>query len=475
MSEKPIRVVEGLSLIIGNDDGTIDNADVRVRWCVTPELTKSLIDQGIKNPHILLMTYDPMGNTEWRKIFPLNEVMSFARFYQPGSMKIAAYIMDMPEEPANVRIKIDSYMQYDEDRYRIMMQQGGRLQNVPRVDQDPIYATFHAGTSETVIIPEGVFDKEAPKWLEWYANLWHGRNGPEDACGFRTRLIIGLFKWIPMTVWLAFFYFMSAIFLGLTWLTGMQKWIITYHPLKHPFVPESLFSMHDNDEGEHGNLLDSRFIGWLTWPHGIRQPLIAPAMLAPFFPLLMFFIVWLGSDHGGILDVHQAHVAAAYGTFWLFIIAVIWDVCVAIGNIMELMILKRTTRRGKEMTFDGAVVFMIVVLMSIVVAITSFEPMFLTLIGAAIFVVVFGSWVYNKPWVSGAADEYFTVLDNLYYKFISLFSSRDDYTEMRELLCPQDLENLSTKLDSLPSRNISWRLRFKNVKAAVCKPRVRRR
>ena len=123
----PPEIAQGFSLIIGNDDGTIDNADVRVRWCVTPELTKSLIDQGVENPHVLVMTYHPSGNTEWRQIFPLNEVMSFARFYQPGEMKIAAYIMDFPKSPSDLRRKRDTYLRYDEDGYRVHMQMEERL------------------------------------------------------------------------------------------------------------------------------------------------------------------------------------------------------------------------------------------------------------------------------------------------------------------------------------------------------------
>lgn len=471
--EKPIRIVEGLSLIIGNDDGSIDNADVRVRWCVTPELTKSLIDQNVHNPHVLVLTFHPSGKTEWREIFPMNEVMSFARFYQPGEMKIAAYIIDLPGTPANIRRRKDNLLCYGDNSYRYHMQIEGRLQYTPSpTDYDS--HDFYAGTEETVIIPKGVFDREAPAWLEWYVNMWHGRGGPEDSCGFRGRFIIGLFKWIPMAIVMLLFYFFSAILLAVTWLTGYQHWIISYHPLKHPFVPESFFSMHDNDEGEHGNLLDSKFIGWWTWPQGIRQPLFAPFVLAPLWPMLLFLLGHAGSDHNGILAFHDGYEVAAYGTLFLFTLLMVIDLCVAFGNAMELVVLKRTSRERKEMAIDGVIVFVAVFIIFMVVTLTSIEPMFLLLFVGMVMGTLIGSWLYNKPWVSGAIDKYFDALDRFYDKIVSIFRTRDDYTEMRELLCPKDLENLSTNMNSLPSRNRSWRLMFKNVKASVCKPRVRR-
>jgi len=117
-----VTLTEGFSLVLGNDDGTIDNADVRVRWCVTPELTKQLEDANVENPHVLLCTYNEAGRHEWRQFFPLNEVISFARFYQAGPMHIAAYIVELSGTPTETKKVKHDYLRHDADAYNYDIQ-----------------------------------------------------------------------------------------------------------------------------------------------------------------------------------------------------------------------------------------------------------------------------------------------------------------------------------------------------------------
>ncbi len=465
--KEKITLTEGFSLVLGNDDGTIDNADVRVRWCVTPKLTKELIDKGIKNPHVLVTTFNKKGNNEWRGLFPLNEVMSFARFYQAGPMHITAYIVEFAGTPTKVKNDKDYYLRYDKTSYSYDLQKGGDICRGVGGDVD-----FYALTHEIIDIPTGVFDMPAPAWLEWYANLWHGSANADDACGFRTRLLIGTIKWIPMTIWMIFYYLLNAILLGGLWMWGLQSWIANPRALRHPFVGEACFSAVDSDEGKHSNLLDSRYVPRLTWKDGTEQPIWTFLAVAPMLPVFIFVICLISAEREGILLLHFAHETAAFGTLFLTIVLLTWDLCVATGNAIETYVKQSGKRKRKEQNIDGVVTALFLLICFATYSLVAVLPFWFT--GIVLAGGFFGGWIFSKPWGEDSFDKYAEKFDDWYDWIMSWFGVKDDYTNMRELMCPDDLKNLSTDMHTLPRKHISWKLRFKNLKAAVCKPRARR-
>jgi len=82
-------------LIIGDDDGTISSGDVKVRWCATPALVQEMEQLGFVDPHVLISTITEHGIEMNRKLVPLAELMTFARFHRSGkNSAIHAWIVN---------------------------------------------------------------------------------------------------------------------------------------------------------------------------------------------------------------------------------------------------------------------------------------------------------------------------------------------------------------------------------------------
>ena len=84
VEETSPTTVNPFELTIGGPEG-IDNADVPVRWCITPRFIDKMEEDGVKDPHILLVSFNPITNEEVsRTLTPLAELMTYVRFYQAG-------------------------------------------------------------------------------------------------------------------------------------------------------------------------------------------------------------------------------------------------------------------------------------------------------------------------------------------------------------------------------------------------------
>ena len=80
-------------LQVGGPEGII-NADVPVRWCITPELVTQMAEDGVVDPHILLVTYHSEVGEMTRQLVPVANLMTYARFYRAGTTKILGWIVD---------------------------------------------------------------------------------------------------------------------------------------------------------------------------------------------------------------------------------------------------------------------------------------------------------------------------------------------------------------------------------------------
>lgn len=476
----PPEVVGGLSLIVGPDDGAIDNADVRVRWCVTPELTAHLVAEGVENPHVVLITCDMKGRNEWRGVFPLNELMTFARFYNAGTMKLGAYIIDALNDPIERRGKIIKWTKHDYESYNFGVQTEGYFFRT--ITDDEIYADVR----ENVVIPDGVFQKDPPAWLDWFVNVWHGKHKNDDGCEFRRRAFIAFtVKWIPMTIWAMIYWVVASLVLLAFAGLGLSSWIINLRPLLNPFDLDSAFTMMDTDEGEWGDLRDSKFVLWWTWREDqgekkdrdttITQPFYT---FLPFSPTV-FFVVLFGATEAltinfhDILEFYDAHVALIAIMLFLGGVALLFDIC----STMWAAYLKYTDEKYYNFSHLDIAKGGALITVSTVAFIAIFKSVpshVFMLICIAIVIVGLLIWLFNGIWLSKIGDNVANMIDRGYIWLYNHLSSPDDYTEMRELLCPKDKENLSTNIHNIPFSNLSWRLRYKNLRSMVCKPRQRR-
>ena len=204
-------------IIVGDPGGEIQNGDVPIRWCVTPTLVKNMEDDGIKDPHILIVTWNKKSNPQimQQQLVPLADLMTYARFTKAGESKIHAWIVDgatgrkdihkrFVERNRSGSVNVIAY--YDN-------------QPVPPSEVDALYAL----TSATVSIPDGVFGKEPPRWLKWFVNLWHEKK-VVDECHYRQRTIFAFtLKWIPVLAWTLLQISLRVGFASLITLAGFRK------------------------------------------------------------------------------------------------------------------------------------------------------------------------------------------------------------------------------------------------------------
>ena len=71
-------------LIVGENDGTISNADIKVRWCVPPNLMSSLQDKSSKSVFVLLSCITADGVEMSRKLVPISDLSTYVRFTRAG-------------------------------------------------------------------------------------------------------------------------------------------------------------------------------------------------------------------------------------------------------------------------------------------------------------------------------------------------------------------------------------------------------
>lgn len=457
-------------LIVGPADGVIENADVPVRWCVSSELVQQMEDAGVENPYVVIATSDKDGYNEWRTVVPLGDMLVYARFYRAGEQNIYAIIIDATNDPQTIKRTERKWTQKDYGEFEAVMQRDGDFAR--SADDAPV----HAATEASVIIPEGVFGKEPSPWVKWYVNLFHGKNKVDDQCEFRRRAILAFtLKWIPVTLWSVFYVVVSAVVLGAFALAGFTSWLGGWRHALHPWDGDfgSLISPYG---GEFEDLRDSRFVFNVKWTEDgdVRhQPVWFLTMLSPFMLLLYAGIVYAFTHGNGEFWYYDWHV----GTAWTAAIFTGVVAAVDLGTAAMFFIVKKagdqsiTDHQLHEYAGMGAAIALISFLIFIMIV----EAPGWVSIGVFSTVAVVGAGIAGsqraKRGLLAVADwieRGLIRIENWLMK-----SDANDYTEIRELLCPQDHENLSTDIKSIPKERQTWRLKFHALKQKVCKPMQR--
>jgi hypothetical protein len=404
-------------------------------------------------------------------------MLAYARFYKAGPMKVFAAVVDLGKTDNEVKSNerfITKRNQYG--FYEWWIQHRGEL-NVTAENSDWVYAS----TSADVIIPEGVFGKEPSGWVKWYVNLWHGRTQAEDQCEFRRRAILAFtLKWIPVSLWAMLYTFASVVALLAIAGIGLTSWIANWKVAFQPF-DGSWSYMIDPDEGEYGDFRDSRFVPWITWnkEQGIKQPIWFVIILSP--TIIALFIFAAITAFGIHVDFwwYEAHKLVAVLAIVLGSIVAALDVGTAVVYAAERISPKlsegwQPDEHGKRHVTGTALVVVVLVLTMLTVG----PPLWITIMFWSSIALIVG-WVV---FIRGGSDNKYNLIAKIIDAFDRAFvhtatwlwgNDSNDYTEIRELLCPKDHQNLSTDIKSIPKERRTWRLQFHALKQKVCKPMQR--
>jgi len=439
-------------LIVGEAGGEIHNADIPVRWCVTPSLVKNMEDAGIVDPHVLILTATANGTEIQRQVVPITELMTYARYTKAGAMKLYGWIVDgkMGRKKLHERLTraINGHFQTT-----LINWEGYAYHDVG----DLSYA--HAAMD--IEIPEGVFGKEPSPWVKWFSNLWH-ENRSVDQCHFRRRKYLAFtLKWMPVSAFVIVSSGWRLIMATFMCLIGYHKWVANPKYIFRPFDAE--FSDVFDISTETKNVFAfSRKTKYKTYGgNDVEQTLITVFAFIPFISLLTFSLCLITKN------VSESLITTGYVMAAILACTLMMDIFVAIGiwfkHTSTISALRTWLLSGWEQ-FDG---FMVKVNgwhilqwsfgLAILAVLAGFTIMFwevalliASIVIPFILVVVGSMWLMNR------------------FMFGDLEGS--DYTEIRELLCPKDEENKIASYSAIPKKQRSLRLWYLDTKNKVCKP-----
>jgi len=447
-------------LIIGNADGEIFNGDVPIRWCITPEMVKDMEDNGVIDPHILIVSIKHETDHEMdRQLIPLTEMMTYLRFSCAGEHLVAAYIVNGSK---GRKVLYNNYKTGPNSNSNLMEYgcTNNELYHVAKTD----ITWGYAATTAKVEIPDTAFGKEPPAWLKWYANLWHEAK-VVDQCNFRQRMILAFtLKMVPFLIWtfgLIFTRIVVALGVASFGWTKSPRYRQLLRPYKYPGFEYGVLG------GESLNVENNQYFITKQWKtvdgfNRARQFFVVPIMFTPAAMGFMFFVVWLVAlEYSGYV-LETACIRFFAVGFVALLIGGVVDTLATLTNWLTVTpFFDRQVAKWEA--FDqlagakgwwpsiilstGAVVFVGITLLLI------FATWFQYL---AAFVVLFAILGAISWWAVG--------------KIFDAQVNHNDYTHVRELLCPRDPQNMIAKYDAIPRQQRSVRLWAKDLKNKVCKP-----
>jgi len=211
-----------LELVVGKEDGVIDNASIPLRWCINDETMKKL--EGLKNVKILIQVrYD--SYTEDRFMVKLSNYMTYIPCRRAGEVEISAYIVSATSEKRSLNYALDTvFMMRDGSTYDRNINIDCTIGKELYIKNDDrlfghceVIETIHE--TYKVKIPKNVFGKELPKWFDNLVNRYLSSK-TYDECGKRGRVMSFFFirSWFMMLDVIAselrmiLMYFMAFLF-----------------------------------------------------------------------------------------------------------------------------------------------------------------------------------------------------------------------------------------------------------------------
>ncbi len=202
--ESPVDIDLGLKVDV-DPEGRADSATM-LRWCVTPELIELLKNQNVTNPYVLIVIgrirdygYGAEMAYEQRLLVPLQQEAEFVEFVCRDTNTVMATIVhgDTPEQIARLHRDL-----LDKPRRNGSYENSVFDYDSPLKFRD-LYETYQISsvgveTRLDVVVPDEMFAKEPSKALVNMLRLFGvGSKGPND-CGRRKRW--GLWLLSPLAI-----------------------------------------------------------------------------------------------------------------------------------------------------------------------------------------------------------------------------------------------------------------------------------
>lgn len=406
-------------LVVGKEDGTIENASIPVRWCVDPKLLESLGNDVV---HYVLIIADYGSKTE-RFLCKMSDYMTYIPLSRSGEVKINAMIVNATNVKMTARKVLNKtiMLRYDHSLWEYSLYDyNDKLHDVGYEifighNHDNDCATIRAvlDSPHKINIPKESFGKELPLWFSKLVNRYL-ESKPFDQC-HRNRRVMSFFL---IRMWMILAEVMiKEVIITLSFVAFILGGFFKFnpraliHPLQSSWLPENI-----KDEAELGK-------------H------IVPMMI----------------------DGFEKHIESRFGEVNIVIgvgVCVLSFIFTPILYIIMLLITHGLFPLVDDIWVTLALPFLV-------------YP-FIVVIGG----IICGFVMMVTPLLSKLHAPQFGILSKIgeiFNKFLKLFESNDSLkTEL--ITCNGDANSITTNVNDIPFKERSTKLMYLSVKNKVCKP-----
>ena len=430
-------------LAIGEENTPITNGDVPITWCITPEFAVTLEENGIIDPHVLLVTVKNTKEMQ-RQLLPLSEMMTFARFTKAGHCRVYAWILNGQVGRKELH---KSYTRKFNGDYRtdVINEYSGEPYEKIEYSVGPM-------TSGSVKIPEDVFAKEPSPFIKWYVNLWH-KGKPKDGCHFRQRAFISLFKSIPV-LGCIFGKTLSRMLIAAGFILFGSRQAIKYKTIFRPFYC-SFFSIFDDDVSWESSFSITKNIK--IGNHEEQFSFYTPLALTPLIWVIAGLVGLIFIN--GLVPFHQEWAIHTLTVELVFVMVAFLADVIRLFNIWWEQTELFETLKAKSLILidyliESKIIYGLLIIVAIAAVISIISSMYMY------WDVVKYAYAILVPFILG----FVVIFKMSEWKYIDPQYNKP--TEVVELMCPCD----DPQIKNIPAKQTSWRLRFLNWKNKVCKP-----
>lgn len=424
-----------IELVIGNEDGTIDNASIPIRWCVDNETVDRL--RELKNLYVMIQVkYDTIPYKTERFFYKLNTFMNYIPFRKAGEVIIEAYIIGITHNRYSVKYCINEYInrkEWGDYVYTINLTQEKTNEVITNNDVKICEIQIHdtVESKYRINIPKNVFGKELPSLAKFMVNRYLDNKKSVDECHTRRRI-------------LSFIFFRSFLFIPefiIRLLIRMMLWLFlfalgcyktTFEYILHPFKVYTIYDF--NDSLEEWQVLDVFYKKLYSLdsknalsPHHTKMIGLITTLLAPAIPLVSM-IYWAIIHYSFNIDTLYAILYIPLAHISVLGLIICGIICFSIlKQILEL------------------------------------------LVNMLLGIKVTNKWSSVYKWVVDKYENGYIKLINTLERFGKIFLN-DDNLKKELLTCNGDANNITTNIKHIPLKSRSIDLIYMNIKNKICKP-----
>lgn len=179
-----------------NEDGQFE-ATVGIRWAISPQTLQHLVDNGVKDPYLLIVVMNNSIEVD-RYIFPLKKEMDYLSFRRPGVNIICSTIVWKKQEDKLVK---DIILGKDNGNWKtsvINWSCGTAYSIAKNISQYINRLDYEARAN--VDVPSEMFAPEPPKIIKTLGNF-HNLDTARNECQLRDRALFTAISFPLYVVW----------------------------------------------------------------------------------------------------------------------------------------------------------------------------------------------------------------------------------------------------------------------------------